>query len=98
MRLFARGQNLRLSSDPRGESAAPRAGDRRARRRARPEAEPLDPRLLMASGNAATVDASASPDVADRVAQVLAPYLAEGQFPGISVAVVTDGQVALAQG
>jgi D-alanyl-D-alanine carboxypeptidase len=98
MRLFARGQNLRLSSDPRGESAAPRAGDRRARRRARPEAEPLDPRLLMASGNAATVDASASPDVAYRVAQVLAPYLAEGQFPGISVAVVTDGQVALAQG
>jgi CubicO group peptidase (beta-lactamase class C family) len=52
----------------------------------------------MASGNLATVDATASPDLADRVAQALQPYFAQDQFPGISVAVVTDGQVALAQG
>ena len=52
----------------------------------------------MASGNLATADATASPDLADRVAQVLQPYFAQDQFPGISVAVVTDGQVALAQG
>jgi CubicO group peptidase (beta-lactamase class C family) len=43
-------------------------------------------------------DATASPDLADRVAQVLKPYFASDQFPGISVAIVTDGQVALAQG
>ncbi len=55
-------------------------------------------RLLMASGNLATVDAAASPDLSARVAQVLQPYFAQDQFPGISVAVVTDGQVALAQG
>ena len=45
-----------------------------------------------------TADATASTDLSDRVAQILQPYLAEGKFPGISVAVVTDGQVALAQG
>jgi CubicO group peptidase (beta-lactamase class C family) len=55
----------------------------------RPGAEALDSRLLMASGD---------PGLADRVAQALQPYFARGQFPGISVAVVTDGQVALAQG
>jgi CubicO group peptidase (beta-lactamase class C family) len=75
--------------------ALPQAADRirpRARRRARPEAESLDQRILMASGSPAPVDLS------DRVAQVLQPYLAHNQFPGISVAVVTNGQVALAQG
>jgi CubicO group peptidase (beta-lactamase class C family) len=52
----------------------------------------------LASGNLATIDAAASPDVADRVAQTLQPYLEHDQFPGISAAVVIDGQVALAQG
>jgi D-alanyl-D-alanine carboxypeptidase len=88
-------------SDLRTGSAPPRAADRlgrRARRRARPEAEALDPRLLMASGSLAPTGATASPDLADRVAQALQPYFEEDQFPGISVAVVTDGQVALAQG
>jgi CubicO group peptidase (beta-lactamase class C family) len=64
----------------------------------RPETEALDPRLLMASGNPDLADATASPDLADRVAQIVQPYLAQGQFPGITVAVVTDGQVTLAQG
>ncbi len=92
MRLFARRQDSRPSSEPRTGSAPPRAADsrgRRARRRARPEAEALDPRLLMASG---------SPDLSDRVAQIVQPYLAQGQFPGITVAVVTDGQITLEQG
>ncbi len=52
----------------------------------------------MTSGTLAEVHATASPDLADRVAQVLQPYFAQDQFPGISVAVVTDGKVALAQG
>ena len=43
-------------------------------------------------------DAAASPNLAARVAQVVQPYLAKDEFPGISVAVVTDGQVALVQG
>jgi D-alanyl-D-alanine carboxypeptidase len=94
MRLFARPRDSRTSSEHR---SADRSG-RRARRRARPEAEALDPRLLMTSGNLATVDAIASPELAARVAQAVQPYLAQDQFPGISVAVVTDGQVALAQG
>ena len=42
--------------------------------------------------------ATASPDLSDRVAQVLQPYFDQDQIPGISVAIVTDGQVALAQG
>ena len=101
MRLFAHGgiHHLRPSPGP----DRPRPGrligsDLRARRRSRPEVEALDPRLLMASGNLATVDPTASHDLADRVAQVLQPYLAQDQFPGISVAVVSHGQVALAQG
>jgi CubicO group peptidase (beta-lactamase class C family) len=52
----------------------------------------------MASGNLGMADAIASPDLANRVAQALKPYFAEHQFPGISVAIVTDGHVALAQG
>ena len=71
---------------------------RRAQRRARPEAEVLDPRLLMASGQLGMAGATASPDLAERVAQALQPYFAQDQFPGISVAIVTDGQVALARG
>jgi D-alanyl-D-alanine carboxypeptidase len=101
MRLFARRQDSRQSSEPCTGSAQFRAADRpdqRARRRARPEAEMLDSRLLMASGQLGMADATASPDLADRVAQAVKPYLAQNQVPGISVAVVTDGQVALAQG
>ena len=49
----------------------------------------------MASGNPAMADATASTDLSDRVAQALKPYFAQDQFPGISVAIVTDGQVAL---
>ena len=83
----------RIGLDPGGGSAR-----RRERRRARPEAEALDSRVLMASGNLATADATATPDLSDRVAQALKPYFDKHQIPGISVAIVTDGQVALAQG
>jgi D-alanyl-D-alanine carboxypeptidase len=88
MRLFARRQDSRPSAELRTGLARPadRQG-RRGRLRARPEAEALDSRLLMAS-----------PDLSSRVAQVLEPYLDQHQIPGISVAIVTDGQVALAQG
>jgi D-alanyl-D-alanine carboxypeptidase len=58
----------------------------------------LDSRLLMASGQLGIADATASTDLADRVAQAIQPYFAQDKFPGISVAIVTDGQVALAQG
>ena len=81
--------------------APPRAADRtgrHAQRRARPHAEALDSRLLMASGSVAMPNAIASSDLSARIAQVLQPYLDQDKFPGISVAVVTDGQVALAQG
>jgi CubicO group peptidase (beta-lactamase class C family) len=98
MRLVARRQDPCPSSGPRGGSAPPRSADppgRRARRRARPEGEALEPRLLMASGHHGR---PAATDLDDRVEQVLQPYLAGGQFPGISVAVVIDGKVALARG
>jgi D-alanyl-D-alanine carboxypeptidase len=101
MRLFARRPDARPWSEPCTESVPPRAADRpgrRARRRARPEAEVLDSRLLMASGQLGIADATASTDLADRVAQAIQPYFAQDKFPGISVAIVTDGQVALAQG
>jgi D-alanyl-D-alanine carboxypeptidase len=101
MRLFARRQDSHPSSEPRTGPTPPRAADRpgrRARRRARPEAEALDSRVLMASGNPGTTDATASPDLSDRVAQVVKTYLAQDQFPGISVAIVKHGQVVLAQG
>jgi D-alanyl-D-alanine carboxypeptidase len=100
MRLFSRRQDS-PSSERQTGSVPPRAGDRperHVRRRLRPEAEALDTRLLMASSTPATVAATASSDVANRVAQALQPYFAQDQFPGISVAVVNDGQVALAQG
>jgi D-alanyl-D-alanine carboxypeptidase len=101
MRLFAWRWPSRTSSKPRSHSIPPRASESPrllARRQARPEAEVLDSRLLMASGTLAAVHATGVPDLADRVAQVLQPYFTQDQFPGISVAVVTDGQVALAQG
>ncbi len=101
MRLFAGRKDSRPSYEPRIGWAPPRAADRpgrRARRRARPVAEALDSRLLMASGSLGMADATASTDLSARVAQALQPYFAKDQFPGISVAVVTDGQVALAQG
>ena len=82
MRLFTPWKDWRRSTGLAGH---------KARRRARPEAEELDSRLLM-TGTAATADLS------DRVAMALKPYFDQDQIPGISVAVVTDGQVALAQG
>src|SRR5271157_3074301 len=97
MGLFARRKDSRPSPEARTGSAPPRAADRpgrRARRRARPEAEALGSRLLMAAGNLGMADATASPDLSDRVAQALQPYFAQDRFPGISVAIVTDGQVA----
>jgi D-alanyl-D-alanine carboxypeptidase len=99
MRLFARPQDLR----PWRELWTGRAhlADRpegRARRRARPESEALDSRLLMASAGLGLADATGSPDLSIRVAQVLQPYLDQHRIPGISVAIVTDGQVALTQG
>jgi len=50
----------------------------------------------MASGHLHRADTT--PDLAEHVAQALKPYFDQGQVPGISVAVVTHGQVALAQG
>jgi D-alanyl-D-alanine carboxypeptidase len=91
IRLFTRRSGASVPTPPCSGSAPPRGPLARTRRRARLAVEELDPRLLMASG-------AASPDLSDRVAQALAPYFAQDQFPGISVAVVTDGQVALAQG
>jgi CubicO group peptidase (beta-lactamase class C family) len=52
----------------------------------------------MASANLRMSDVTASPDLSGRVAQVLKPYFDQDRIPGISVAIVTDGQVALAQG
>jgi CubicO group peptidase (beta-lactamase class C family) len=52
----------------------------------------------MASGGAGPADATASPDLAGRIAQIVQPYLANDQFPGITVAVVTHGQITLEQG
>jgi CubicO group peptidase (beta-lactamase class C family) len=99
MRLFARRRDSRPLSEPLLGLA--RSSDRRGRRarwRARPEAEALDPRLLMASANPSLTGATASSDLSSRVAQVLQPYLDQDQIPGITVSIVTDGRVALAQG
>jgi CubicO group peptidase (beta-lactamase class C family) len=52
----------------------------------------------MASGNPAAAVATASSDLSERVEQVLKPYFDRGDFPGISVAVVAGGRVALEQG
>jgi CubicO group peptidase (beta-lactamase class C family) len=62
----------------------------------RPQAEALESRLLMASGHLHKADTTA--DLSERVAAALKPYFDQGQIPGISVAVVTHGRVALAQG
>jgi D-alanyl-D-alanine carboxypeptidase len=97
--LFARRHNSRSSSDPRVGPARPaeRPGPR-PRWRARPVAEALDSRVLLASASPGITAATASSDLSDRVSQVLQPYFNQRQIPGISVAIVTDGQVALAQG
>ena len=90
--LFARWWDSRRRSEPRIRSARARAAARsrsRARRSSRPVGEAFDSRLLMASGN---------PALSEVVAQALQPYLSQDQIPGISVAIVTNGQVALAQG
>jgi CubicO group peptidase (beta-lactamase class C family) len=52
----------------------------------------------MASGNPGLADAAASADLSDRVAQALKPYIDRDHIPGISVAIVTAGQIALAEG
>ncbi len=52
----------------------------------------------MASAGVGVTDATASSALSERVAQVLQPYFDQDRIPGISVAIVTDGQVALAQG
>ena len=76
----------------RGDSRSahkPCPGSTRARRldrRLRPSAEAMESRQLMAG------------DVSAAVSQALQPYFDSGKFPGITVAVVTDGQVTLAQG
>jgi D-alanyl-D-alanine carboxypeptidase len=101
MRLFAGRRDSGSSSEPRTGWAPVEAADRhgrRARRRARPELEALDRRVLMASGHPATATSTAPVDLDDRVAQALQPYFAQGDFPGISVAIVKQGQVVLAQG
>ncbi len=99
MRLFARRRDSRPSSEPRlGLARSSDRPGRHARRRAPPEAEALDSRLLMASANLGMTGATASSDLSSRVAQVLKPYFDQDQIPGITVSIVTDGQVALAQG
>jgi CubicO group peptidase (beta-lactamase class C family) len=86
IRIFAR------RPDPRRLPKAREIGHARpqARWRARPAVEALDQRVLMSAGDPTSLS--------DRVAGALQPFLAQDQFPGISVAVVTGGQVALAQG
>jgi D-alanyl-D-alanine carboxypeptidase len=99
MRFFARRRDSRPSSEPRlGLAPTSDRPGRRAPWRARPEVESLDSRLLMASTSPGMTDATASSGLSSRVAQVLQPYLDQNQIPGITVSIVTDGQVALAQG
>jgi CubicO group peptidase (beta-lactamase class C family) len=94
MRLFARRQHSSPMSEPR---IGPALSGERVRWRARPEAEALDSRLLMASDTLGMTAAALS-DLSDRVAQVVKPYFDQHQIPGITVAIVTDGQIALTQG
>jgi CubicO group peptidase (beta-lactamase class C family) len=98
MRLFARRHDSRRSSQGWTGPVRLWTANRPGRRRARPELEALDPRLLMASGHVGTAGTTTSSDLADRVAQALKPYFAKDQFPGIAVAIVKHGHVALAQG
>ena len=98
MRPWARRKVLRASPERRTGSAPPRLADqpgRRPRRRSRPEVEALDLRVLMASGNPGIAQPAASAQLSERVAAAVKPYLDRHEFPGISVAIVTDGQVAL---
>lgn len=88
--LFARRQDSRTTSGPRPSG--------RHRRRVRPCAEMLDSRLLMAAAGAAAADSTAADDLSRRVWKVVKPYITQDDFPGISVAVVTDGKVALTRG
>jgi CubicO group peptidase (beta-lactamase class C family) len=99
MFFFVRRQDWRRSLKRWIEAVqgADRTG-RRARSQARLFPEALDSRLLLASGGPGFAHATALPDLSDRVAQALKPYFDQDQIPGISVAIVTDGQVALAQG
>jgi CubicO group peptidase (beta-lactamase class C family) len=64
----------------------------------RPAIEALDSRLLLASVGPGAVGGTASPDLTYRVAHALKPYFDQGRIPGISVAIVMNGKVALAQG
>jgi CubicO group peptidase (beta-lactamase class C family) len=101
MRLWARRKDLRPSPERGTGSAQARLADqpgRRPGRRARPEVETLDLRLLMASSNGGVAPTATSAALSERVAAALKPYFDRDDFPGISVAIVTDGQVALAQG
>jgi CubicO group peptidase (beta-lactamase class C family) len=101
MRLFARRHLSHGLSERWSGWARPREAHRAARpvrRRARPDFETLDPRLLMASGHTGATPKITSADLADYVAQALKPYFAQDQVPGISVAIVKHGHVALAQG
>ena len=87
--------------DRRSETTQPGFADpprRRTRRQARPEVETLDLRLLLASSGALVAQTASASDLSERVADALQPYLARHAFPGVSVAIVIDGQVALAQG
>ncbi len=52
----------------------------------------------MATAHPGTAGAATSSDIADRVAQAVQPYLAQDDFPGISVAIVKHEHVALEQG
>ena len=98
MRLWTRQKDLHPSADHRSGSALRRLADqvgRRPHRRAQPEVEALDLRLLMASSNPGMAQTAASAELSERVGNALIPYLERNDFPGISVAIVTDGQVAL---
>jgi CubicO group peptidase (beta-lactamase class C family) len=99
MPFFLRRKDIRRSSEARIGAAWPADRiRRRARWRARPEAEALDSRVLMATGHVHAAGATAPPDLSERVAHALKPYFAQDLIPGISVAIVSNGQVALAQG
>jgi CubicO group peptidase (beta-lactamase class C family) len=52
----------------------------------------------MASGGPGLTDATVPEDLSGRIAEVLKPYFDQQRIPGISVAIVKGGQVALAQG
>jgi CubicO group peptidase (beta-lactamase class C family) len=52
----------------------------------------------LTSGQAGSAATLPPPDLSSRVAQIVQPYLTQGDFPGVSVAVVADGRVVVAQG